>query len=196
MLWESEPSAAVWALCTEGVALALTVILALYASRRIAYGGWFVIGLYIAREGTRATAFPGIAMDDLAFRLYVPLALLAYGLALLWAAVIASTFEGQPDEVRRVRVAAFAGAALLVVGIKSVAFQYVTGFAESTWWWGLYADDALPDSLAKAVEFLVLGSAAVAAYSLLRRLTGRVVTTPSVEDTQTQSTAGQAVERP
>ena len=165
---DSEPLLLAWHLGLEGATVVVALAFALYASRRIAYGGWFVIGLYIAREGARATASPGIAMDDLAFRLYVPLALLAYVLALLWAAVIASTFEGQPDEARRARVASLVGAALLVVAIRSGAFQYVTGFAEATWWWGIYADEALPDSLAKAVEFLVLGSAATAAYASLR----------------------------
>ena len=94
---------------------------------------------------------------------------------LLWAAVIASTFEGQRDESRRSRVAALAGASALVVVSRAVAFQYVTGFSATTWWWRYadewwwrYTGDALPAALAKAVDFFVLGLAAVAVYALLR----------------------------
>jgi hypothetical protein len=166
--WDTELPSVVWALWVEGTTIAIAVVLALYASRRLAYGGWFIIGLYLVREGTRATASPGITIDDLAFRLYVPLALLAYVLVLLWVVWIASTFDRLPGEARRSWVITLVGAAMLVVAGKTVAFSYVTEFSEATWWWSRYVADALPASLAKAVDFLASGSGTVAAYALLR----------------------------
>ena len=158
----------VWRLWLEGATIAVALVFALYASHRVAYGGWFIIGLYIARLAAQTTASPGINMPDIAFRLYVPLALLAYVLVLGWAAVIASTFDQQPYGVRRLWSASLVGLALLVIVSEVLFFRHVAEFAEAAWWWAMYDYHALPASMSKAVDFFAWGVGTMVVYALLR----------------------------
>ena len=166
-------------LLLKGVFLAFVTLLALYAARRVAYGGWFVIAVYFAREGTHATAWPGmgLVMPDLLFRLYVPGALLAYLLMLLGVAFIASDFDSRAPGSRRSRLIALMGFAVAMVVGKAIVYS-VGVFAFSAWW--IYYTDAIPSYMARAVDFFGWSIITLVVYALLRRshLETRQVNTP------------------
>ena len=155
-------------LLPKSASLAFATLLALYAARRVAYGGWFVIAVYLAREGTHATAWPGmrLVMPDLLFRLYVPGALLAYLLMLLGVAFIASDFGSRAPGSRRAQLIALVGFTVAVVVGKAIVYS-VGVFAFSAWW--TYHTDAIPSYMAKAVDFFGWSIITLVVYSLLRR---------------------------
>ena len=154
-------------LLLKGVFLAFATLLALYAARRVAYGGWFVIAVYLAREGTHATAWPGmgLVMPDLLFRLYVPGALLAYLLMLLGVAFIASDFGSRAPGSRRAQLIALVGFTVAVVVGKAIVYS-VGVFAFSAWW--TYYTDSIPSYMARAVDFFGWSIITLVVYALLR----------------------------
>ena len=166
---ETEQPLSDWVLLLmRGASLAFVTLLALYAARRVAYGGWFVIAVYLAREGTHATAWPGmgLVMQDLLFRLYVPGALLAYLLMLLGVAFIASDFGSRAPGSRRSRLIALMGFAVAVVAGKAIVYSVgVFAFAGR---WGYYTD-AIPSYMARAVDFFGWSIITLVVYALLRR---------------------------
>ena len=166
--FDAEPWTLVWHLLLEGATIVVALALALCASRRVAYGGWFVVGLYIARVGTEAPASHDIALSDLPFRMYVPLALVAYMLVLTMAAIAASTFDQQSANSRRLWVISLVSVATAVVIGETLFFRYVAEFSKAAWWWAAYDHDTLSASISKAIDFLAWGMAAIGIYALLR----------------------------